>query len=450
MVPVLVGLAALPAQATEEERRGGRLAAELRAAVVEQRFSEVVDYDPPAVSTEPAGERSGLEQKVFQAPESSAVPIARTPNVDAAVIELDERGRPTAVANVVLSKDYPDGAVVPVDENLSTTDVRWRRWNTEEWDAGSAGSEDVLPGREQAPLEVMSPYPASVLKLMVGFGVLRLVDRGTVRLDDNYTYAPANTSCGAAGTESIRVWFDRMITYSDNRSTCALIKMMHDLDVVDELNATFGELGLGTLQVRGTNPTTGGTWVGMSMTALDTARLLLIVSGAPGKLWKTPAGEPVTAGLLSSSSRAFFYGKLAEQGLNHALSTTNWCGRSYPAPGIPQRVSSRWINPDDGTVTVDGRVYGQDVRPCNRRAEVTFAHKTGLTNQAGGDAGIVHSLPWAPKRHYIVVVFTNLGLRFGDAYKPADPPGIYPVAYTERIGKLGRTIDDIMTRRGFR
>ena len=309
------------------------------------------------------------------------------------------------------------------------------------------GSEDVVPGREGAPLEMMSPYPASVLKLMVGFGVLRLVDRGELALDEVVEYAPANTSCGEPGQLTTAQWFDQMITISDNRATCALLKKLHDLGEVDPLNATFDELGLSTLQVRNTNPTTGGTWVGINMSALDTARLLLIVSGAPGTLWRAPDGTPVTADLLGDSSRTFFLDKLADQGLNHALSTPNWCGRDYPAPGIPQRVPDRWIDADDGTVTVAGRVFGQDVRPCNATAEVTFAHKTGLSDQAGADAGIVRSLPGMPERSYIVVAFTNLGARFADAHKPADPPGIYPVAYTEKIAKLGHDIDEVLAQR---
>ncbi|MEQ4208385.1 serine hydrolase [Actinopolymorpha sp. B17G11] len=470
MAPLLVGAMAVPAWAggptpadaggpagglaSPEARRpveSARLSAELRKAVDDQRFADgLVDLLPPATSPADLLREDIGGGPWPMRPNDASVPNTRTPNVDAAVIELDGSGRPSAVANVLLSKDYPHGVVVPVDEDLGTTQVRWRRWNTEEWDAGSAGSEDVVPGREHAPLEMMSPYPASVLKLMVGFGILQQVDEGVLGLDDDLAYAPANTSCGEPGTMTIAEWFELMITVSDNRATCALLKKLHDLGEVDPLNATFADLGLGTLQVRGSNPATGGTWLGMNMSALDTARLLLVVSGASGELWRTPAGDPVTADLLSASSREFFTGHLADQGLNQALSTTNWCGRDYPAAGIPQRVPDRWIDPDDGTVTVAGRVFGQDVRPCNETAEVEFAHKTGLTNQAGGDAGIVRSLPGAGarQRSYIVVVYTNLGLRFADAHKPADPPGIHPVSYTEKIATLGRDIDLIMARRG--
>jgi hypothetical protein len=89
----------------------------------------------------------------------------------------------------------------------------------------------------------------------------------------------------------------------------------------------------------------------------------------------------------------------------------------------------------------------QDVRPYNRRAEVEFAHKTGLTSQAGADAGIVTSLPGAPERRYVVAVFTNLGQRFADAHKPPNRPGVFAVARSEKLAKLGCRIDEIMTVR---
>jgi beta-lactamase class A len=166
--------------------------------------------------------------------------------------------------------------------------VSWCRWattsgrdrcaggsNTGEWEAGSSGSVDVVPGRENASVEAMSPYPASVLKLMIGFGILRLVDRGVLDLAETVSYQPVyNTSgCGGPGAARLDTWLDRMITVSDNRATCVLVKKLHELGEVERLNATLHALGLYTLQVRNTNPATGGEWVGMSMSALDTARL---------------------------------------------------------------------------------------------------------------------------------------------------------------------------------
>jgi hypothetical protein len=291
----------------------------------------------------------------------------------------------------------------------------------------------------------MSPYPASVLKLMVGFGVLQLVDRGLVVLDGGYAYDPTgapNTACGGRTNKTVRTLFDEMITVSSNASACSLIKLLHSHDAVGPLNQQFQELGLPMLQLIGTRTADGGHWVGTQMNALDTAKLLLVINGGPGRLWTAPDGTAVTQGLLADESRAFFLSKLADQGLNQVLSTPNWGGRDYPAPGIPQLVASRWIDPVTGTVTVGGRAYNQDVRHCQATAEVTFAHKTGLSTNSGNDAGIVHSLPGRPSRHYVVVVHSNLGSRYVDVNRPADPAGAYAVAYTEKYGKLGAVLDD--------
>jgi hypothetical protein len=111
---------------------------------------------------------------------------------------------------------------------------------------------------------------------------------------------------------------------------------------------------------------------------------------------------------------------------------------------MPQRISQRWIGAD-GTVTVnddpnDGK-YLYPVQPCQDAAEVTFAHKTGLTAFAAGDAGIVHSLPGKPKRDYIIVEFSNLGWRYIDTNRPTDPPVRPAVNRTEKFAKLGRALD---------
>jgi beta-lactamase class A len=450
----------LMAAAPAEAGGGGSaaLAEQVRKAVVAQKFNEVVDLIPPASQSaasaqdEDGFEITGRNARLRLEAAGDAPPAHQMPNVDTAIIELDSKGRPVAAADVLISPKYPSGIVVPLNKNLDTTAVRWRWWNTAEWNAGSTGSVDLVPGRENAPLEHMATYPASVLKLMVGLAVLRLVDRGEISLDDSLAYQPVDTSCGAPDTATIREWFDRMQTFSEDRAACSLIMMLYQRNAgraVEDTNQLFRDLGLPTLQMvaaRGTE--TGGGWINtMKMTSMETAKLLLVVNSCPGVVWRTPAGRPVTRDLLSASSRAFYYQKLTEQGLNQVLSTTNWCGRAYPAEGLIQQVDERWIDPEDGTMTVDGRVYGQDVRPCNARAEVTFAHKTGRSDHGGVDAGIVHSLPGKPVRNYIVVVNSNLGARYTDANRPADPPGIYPVAYTEKLGLLGKSLDGIMTTR---
>ena len=445
------------------ERRSENLEAALLEAVRAQHFEQVIDFGPV----------EGACPGSSWCPRPAAT-IAHPPNIDVAVIALDRSGRPRAIAEVLLSRDYPEGVGVPIDDDLGTDAVRWRRWNPDRWNGGtfsetdgSRGStvgwkdnppltedDDIVAGREQAALEFMSPYPASTFKLMVAFHTMRLVDRGTVALDRNYRYVRAD------GTEMVRTTrqlLDRMITESDNDSAKALLKQLHDLGEVGGLNQAFRDLGLDTLQVDGTDPATGANWgIGkITMTSLDTARLLLLLNGGPGVLWSTPDGKPVRANdVISRNSRAILLGMLVDQGWNDILTTSNWCGRSYPTQGIPSLVADRWVDSETGTVTVAGKAFGADVRPCNEGAEVSFAHKSGFTYNYLSDAGIVRSFA-GPKGDYIVVMMSNLGYRYTDPRQrdvespvcSDDPAKDVGVCYTEKFAALGSAIDAILRRR---
>ena len=463
LVLAVVGLTGAARPRDGFDRRSDRLESALLRAVRAQRFDKVVDFGPvegacPGSSWCP----------------SPAPTIAHMPNIDLAVIALDGRGRPRAVADVLFSRDYPRGVGVPVGDDLGTDDVRWRRWNPDRWNGGTfsetdgsrqttvgwkenpplTADDDIVPGREKAPLEFMAPYPASTFKLLVAFHTLRLVDQRRIDLDQDYRYAPPD---GPAMTRTTRELLDKMITESDNDSAKALIKQLHDLGEVDHLNAELRDLGLGTLQVNGTDPASGANWgIGkLTMTSLDAARLLLLVNGAPGVLWRTPAGKPVRADILSRDSRAIFLGMLADQGWNDILTTSNWCGRDYPTPGIPSLVADRWVDPGTGTVTVADKAFGQDVRPCNEAAEVSFAHKTGFTYNYLADAGIVRPLEDEDGNSYIVVMMSNLGYRYNDARQAGvtspvcgdDPGQDDGVCYTEKFAGLGAAVDDILRRR---
>src|SRR4051812_5744235 len=97
-----------------DRRRSETLAAGLRRTIVDQRFDEVLDTTPPG-----GGEPARIHQM---------------PNLDVAVVELAPDGQAVSAANVLLSPRYPDGAVVPLDANLCTDQVRWRCWDDDEWD----------------------------------------------------------------------------------------------------------------------------------------------------------------------------------------------------------------------------------------------------------------------------------------------------------------------------
>ena len=287
------------------------------------------------------------------------------------------------------------------------------------------------------------PYPASLFKLLVAFHILRMVDSGSLALDQPHTFSVANQK---DETRPVRAWLDPMITESNNRATQALLQLLHRHSRVDTMNREFRELGLGTLQINGTRAKDGRNWQTdrIHMTAFDTARLLLLIEGPAGELWLAPDGRAVTAQCLSPSSRAFLKQLLAEQGLNEALSTANLAGVRHVRPGLPSRVAARWINPTSGVVVVDGVNFGVDVRPGNALAEVTFAHKTGLTYNYASDAGIVTSLPGKPFRRYIIAFLSNLGYRyvdeaFADRTKGPYADPVSPVSYTQRIPALAKS-----------
>lgn len=458
-VVLLGGLAAPPQAVASEGGARGELAQHLRQTLDQLRFEQVLDTDPPTSTAELNLLRQRSHDKEAEKPQkaadlraaaAAAEPISQQPQLDVTVIELNGRGRAVSSGTVLMSPQYPNGKIVPVDRNLHTTDVRWRQWDDAGWYANHGqGTIDVVPGRENASTDFMLPYPASVLKLMVAFGVLRLVDQGVVSLDDTYAYQPTTISslCGPASSNTVRNYLDASLTWSSNAASCAMVKLLHDQAAVDGLNQTFQDLGLETLQLKNTNPANGARWGNpVTMSSLDTAKLLMLVNGGAGTLWTAPNGTKVTADVLSNASRTFFRSKLSDQGMNVTLSTTNWCGAPYPAQGIPQRTPSRWIGAD-GTVTIPGQgiAYGRDVRPCNNAAEVTFAHKNGWVSNSGADAGIVKALPGKGGRTYIIAMFSNLGYQYVDSNRP--PTGAENVWFTEKLAKLGKAIDEYEKQR---
>ena len=431
----------------------------LLAAVRDAHFEDVIDFG--------AGNEARPVKAHLNIP---AKKIAHPPNVNVAVIQFDAGGKMTDRAYVLLSRDYPDGLVVPLDRDTGASSVRFIRWDIDRSNGGTfspndghqlttkgwtnnpplTAADDLVPGRENAPIQFMPPYPASLFKIMVAFHTVRMVDAGKISLDTEYAY----TIEGAKPEpKKIRDWIDAMITVSDNHATQALLKMLHDKNEMEALNRELRELNLGTLQINGTNPKDGRGWQTdkINMTAFDVAKLFWLIDGGPGELWQDANKKPVTAKFLSDASRAFLKKTLSEQAFNEALSTANFPGGKNVRAGIPSRVAGRWINPTNGHVTTEGKDCGVDIRAANEKAEVTFAHKTGLTFNYGSDAGIVTSLPGRPFRHYVVAFLGNLGQRYADEIFAADKKfpldeNVPPLAYTQKIPALGRAIDDAVTK----
>ncbi|MEO7422028.1 MAG: serine hydrolase, partial [Ornithinibacter sp.] len=348
-------------------------------------------------------------------------------------------------------------------------------WDSQEqWDAGPASADVLASSAGEVRKDFMVPYPASVLKVMVGYGVLRLVDQGTVTLGTRVTYhevggktcgyGPSNPSGASPAPEAdgasdtVSSWMDQMITVSDNFATCVLLQLLNDTGGLKATNSNFAALGLGTLRMNPSQPEVGNGWSSgqMTMGALDTARLMLLASGTTRQLWRAPDGSMVTGDTgLSRSSQEYFRSVLLDQSFHEVLSTGNLCGSDDAAPGIPALVSQRWIDSDTGhVVTYDGDTpldFGYDTRPCNATAEVTFAHKTGLVSFSGNDTGIVKALPGEDGRWYVVAAHSNVGYRFGDTdWADSDPNaclGAPYVCYSRAYGRVGAAVDSLVKAR---
>jgi Beta-lactamase enzyme family len=427
-------------------------------AVRAEHFERVMDFGA-GNENRPVKAHLGLPAK----------PIAQPPNVNVAVLQLDAQGRLVDRAYVILSRDYPDGLVVPLDKNLGASSVRFLRWDIDRSNGGTFSADDghqlttkgwtnnppltaddeLVPGRTNAPIQFMVPYPASLFKSMVAFHVMRMVDAGKISLESEYSYdvAPAKPDA-----RKIRYWLDAMLTISDNHATSALLKMLHDKNEIESLNREYRELNLPTLQINGTNPKNGLGWSTsqINLTAWDIARMFWLIDGGAGNFWDAADGKPVTEKIFSEPARAFLKKTLSEQGFNNGLTTANFPGTANVPPGIPSRVADRWINPTNGHAIVDGDDFGVDIRAANTNAEVTFAHKTGWTFNYGADAGIVTSLPGKPFRHYVIAFVANLGQRYTDeifaARKTFPNADGTPIFYTQKIPALGKAMDDALVK----
>lgn len=451
---------AVPAQESRVVAESARLSAGMAQALRGAGFDKLVDFDNVV---------DGVAQ-----------PAAAPPNVDLAVVELDHRGRVVAAANVLYDRDSPTGYEVEVDpETLQAQGVQFARWNAAryadatQWNAGPDVA-DVLVQPARVDKKYMVSYPASALKLMVGAGIMRLVDQGRLTLGTEVVYhesagqtcqyAPSNPEglepapVADGARDTVSGWFDQMITVSDNFATCVLLQRIHDAGALQETNDYFHSLGLSTLVMQPLHPQVGSGWSTgrFSMGSLDTARLLLLISGANGPLWKAPDNSTVTsASQMSQRSRAFFQSKLAQQAFNEVLNPVNLCDSTDAVQGIPSTVPQRWVDPITGhVVTYDGNDpidFGYDTRPCNAQAEVTFAHKTGLVSFAGSDAGIVRALPGQDGRTYVVAVQSSIGYRYGDPdWATSDPNACHAapyVCYPRGFGRVGKAVDDLIKNR---
>lgn len=375
------------------------LAEFLRGAVRAQRFEETADA---LLDGAPAGLHPSLDLAVAVFPPGEA-PV---------------------FANVLFSREHPQGLVAdipaaagPVRNIHYVADQLDEQKNSAVWLPGADWSS--LPWRtlagEPGQARVVAPYPGSLIKLMVLVAVARQIDVGLARWDLEWQWQDRR--------RPVRDWAFDMTVVSCNDATSALVALLHEVgalrreggvEVHNAVQALFRDLGLSTLRLVNTQADGGwrnadGAGVGqLQMTAWDALRLLwLLDEHAPPAPW-LPSG---IAPLLKPASRAEVLQCLREQGLHQSLSSSLLVHIPGWVRGIPARVPQRWFQADGSAFLTEDLVYPGDLRQEREQCDVSFAHKTGNTENYTSDAGIVRGLGGS-KRHYLIALTSNLGSRY--------------------------------------
>ncbi len=376
-------------------------------------------------------------------PENDHQAVSHFPSIDLAVVAFPDGGKP-AWANVLFSRDYPDGIIAATGACAEAADnirylsdqtdaqgnsVAWlphSNWERMTW--------TVLVDRGEH--RFVSPYPASLVKLMVAVGVCNVVDTSARGWDAMWSFKDVQ--------KSISAWTESMLVASNNDATYAMVALLHAGGLIHKneggetngLEYLLHSAGLDTLRLPNTQPDGGwrnadGAGVGhLQMTAWDSVRLLwLLADDLPEAPWPQASHAP----LISTESRKRLWGWLADQGLHEILSSTIVAGVDGWQIGIPARLPQRWTTPQGGAF-VEEHVFPPDIRPANAQATVRFAHKTGNTDNYASDAGLVTGLG-SHTRKYLIAITSSLGRRYA------------PVAgcVTDwRIVQLGAAIDTWM------
>lgn len=334
-----------------------RLAEALRAAVLAQTFE-----------TTPDSLQGGA-------------PLGLMPSIDLAVAVFPRGGGEVVAANVLFSREHPQGLVARFDAGFGAVnnigfhaDVRDARGDSYAWLPGADWSRIAFPSWFGHGPRFVAPYPASLLKMMVAVGVGLLVD------SDRSDWTLPLPFAGK--TRPVGDWLFDMITVSSNEATSALVAHLHargairregEREVHNEMHALFAAQGLPGLMIANTRLDGGwgngaGAGVGqIQMTAWDALRLM----------WRLDADAPPRPPLVSPASREVIRRALNAQQLHQILNSASLRALPGWVPGIPT-------------------------------PPATFAHKTGNTQNYTSDAGIVHD----GELHYLIAITTSLGQRY--------------------------------------
>ena len=343
----------------------------------------------------------------------NGAPFTHPPSLDLAVAWFMP-GQAAVFANVLFSRELQDGLAARIDDDAGAVgniayqaDIVDAQGTSIAWQPHSDWSGLRFPALAgNGPRRFVSPYPASLVKLMVAVGVAYLVDWYLADWDEPWLHAGRR--------QAVARWAEPMLTESSNQATDAMVALLHARGLIgrvvdgtvagasgtgvasasgtgvasasggqaaaasgresrNELHALFARQGLTTLRLANTRADGGwrngdGAGVGqLQMTAWDTLRLLwrLQDDRAP---WLSAAAPP----MLSAPSRRRLMAWLAAQRLNEVLSS----GSLAHVPGWQPGIAGR------------------------------FAHKTGSTESYAADAGRVE-LPGGG--HFLIALLTSLG-----------------------------------------
>ncbi|NBW83153.1 hypothetical protein EBR21_15495, partial [bacterium] len=249
---------------------------------------------------------------------------------------------------------------------------------------------------------------------------------------------------------------------------------------LNAMNRLFADLGLPSLQINRSR-IKDGLWGNrdtmylknsssishISMPSWDVARLLWLMrsnSKTPASelpSWKTADGQLVSPFKISEAVKKKFWANLDNQLFHEVLSNTLHCNQPLGGSfGIPARLPGKWISQNKIKLPVGNfpftfapdelkgdYKFSDKILECQKKSEVTFASKTGLTSVSGSQAGLVKGLSERGfHREYIVVLNSSLGSRFTDPER-LDSERVIPcfdktLCYTKRINQLGANIDN--------
>ncbi len=356
------------------------------------------------------------------------MPLRHFPSLDLSVVVFPHDAAPVS-CNVLFSRDFPLGHVAQTGDTCAhscVSDVHFLADQLDvhgnsiawlprsDWDALTWRTLQA-PSREPG-VRFVQPYPASLVKLMVAVALAHAVDLG--RIDWGAPWQHGDRLC------AVSEWAESMLVASNNDATSAMVAILHAVGLlappndggVHAVHALFRRYGLATLRLDNTHADGGwrnanGAGVGqLQMTSWDCVRLLwLLRHDVPSAPWVDSHLPP----LLSRSSQARVWSWLGEQGLHEILSSTTVAGVSGWQCGIPAHLHARWITPS-GSVQVEDKRFPADVRTANAQTSVSFAHKTGNTDNYASDAGWV-SADTAGGRRYLIALISNLGRRYAPA-----------------------------------